>query len=133
MYINGYSNRYQSPNFGARFLHSDDLARIAQYACDNKKFDKLNEARKKLDATRLTSRLYVEVGTLEKGNPFVKFFRYQPKKNVIVAKKADDYEIVKVVVVSSSNVKENPLAFALKQIIKLANGMPNGNLFKRLF
>ena len=39
----------QSPSFKAKFLYSDSLKQVADYAAERGKFGKLNEARKNID------------------------------------------------------------------------------------
>ena len=121
-----------TPSFCAQFWHSEDLKQIALYAKENKCFESLNQARKNIDNVYLTNRLIVEVGTKEKGNPFIKFLRFRPKSGVVAITK-NDYEKVRELVVTSSNKKQNPLDFAMKQIIRLGSDVPNNNLFRRLF
>lgn len=121
-----------TPSFCAQFWHSEDLKQIALYAKENKCFESLNQARKNIDNVYLTNRLIVEIGTKEKGNPFIKFLRFRPK-NCGVAITKNDYEKVRELVVTSSNKKQNPLDFAMKQIIRLGSDVPNNNLFCRLF
>ena len=42
--------RCYTPNFNAKFIQSDDLKKIADYAVEHGKFEKLNQARKNIDS-----------------------------------------------------------------------------------
>lgn len=54
-------NNPSQQTFQAKFLHSESLKMIAQYAVDHGKFDKLNTARKNIDKAYLTTRLRVDI------------------------------------------------------------------------
>lgn len=120
-----------TPAFSAKFLHSESLKQIADYAVEHNKFEKLNQARKNIDSSFLKTRLRVDTGINEKGFPFVTFTRLEPKKSINVALSMDDYKQAKITLFES-NKKENPLKFALEKIIKLGNDAPKNNMYKNV-
>ncbi len=115
-------------SFRAKFLDSESLRLVADYAVEHGKFDKLNAARKNIDKTCLQTRLRFDIGE-NNGKPFASFTKFVPKKNVLVANSMDDFVASKSVVYESSK-KMNPLKFALEKIIKLGNNAPNNNMYK---
>ncbi len=116
--------------FGAKFVHTEDLKQIVDYAVAHDKFEKLNTARKNIDSSYLKVRLKVELTTNEKGFPTLKITRYVPKHD-LVARTFDDYEAAKVIEYRAEK-RTNPLKFALERIIKLGNSAPHGNMYKRV-
>lgn len=120
-----------NPKFGAKFLHSESLKQVAEYAVEHGKFDKLNSARKNIDSAYLQTKIRVDVGVNKKGFPSLTFTRFEPKKSVLIPMKADDYQMTKVTVVESSK-NCNPFKFAMEKIIKMGNDAPKNNLFKRV-
>ncbi len=115
-------------SFRAKFLDSESLRLVADYAVEHGKFDKLNAARKNIDKTCLQTRLRFDMGE-NNGKPFVSFTKFVPKKNVLVANSMDDFVASKSVVCESSK-KMNLLKFALEKIIKLGNNAPNNKMYK---
>lgn len=118
------------PAFGAKFIHTDDLKQIVEYAVAHDKFEKINTARKNIDSAYLKVRLKVELSTNEKGFPILKITRYVPKHD-LVARTFDDYEAVKVIEYRAEK-RTNPLKFALEKILKLGNNAPHNNMYKRV-
>jgi hypothetical protein len=125
------SNNYNSPNFGAKFFHSESLKMIAEHATKTGKFEKLNQARKNIDNAYLTTRLRVDVARTEGGYPVLMISKYKPKNGITVPKTIDDYKLIKVSEYESFS-KGNPLVFALRKLIKLGNNAPNNNLYKEV-
>ena len=123
--------RCYTPNFNAKFIQSDDLKKIADYAVEHGKFEKLNQARKNIDSLYLRKRIYVYMGQNEKGYPFVNFTVFEPKKFVVIPSSNDDYVKVKTVQYLSAK-KCNPLLYAFKKIIKLSNNAPHNKMFQNL-
>lgn len=121
-------NNPSQQTFQAKFLHSESLKMIAQYAVDHGKFDKLNTARKNIDKAYLTTRLRVDIYK-ENGKCGVSFSRFVPKKNVLIAENKDDFVLSKVTTYET-NKESNPLKFALRKIIKLNNNAPHNNMYK---
>ena len=118
-----------SPTFQAKFLYSDSLKQVADYAVAHGKFEKLNQARKNIDNSHLKTRLILNISQDVAGNPVVGFTRLLPKKTVIIPQSIDDYFEGKTTFFTS-NKKVNPLKFALEKIIKLGNNAPNNNMYK---
>lgn len=124
-------NSYSQQTFQAKFLYSDSLKQIADYAVAHGKFEKLNTARKNIDNAFLTTRLKVDIYK-ENGKCGVSFARYIPKKNVLVAQNYDeDYFLAKVITYETEKIS-NPLKFALYKILKLGNNAPNNNMYKEV-
>ncbi len=117
-------------SFQAKFLNSEAMKQIADYAVERGKFDKLNQARKNIDTSCLQTRLRIDIGE-EEGKPFVTFTRYKPKTSVIVARSMDDLKIDKVSLFKSDK-KQNILKFAFEKIIKLGNNAPKNNMYKNV-
>ena len=117
-------------NFKAKFLYSDALNDVVQYSIQKNKSEALNTARKNVDKTFLRTRLLFDYGINEKGLPFVSFTRFVPKNHITVPQSLEDYNQYKPTVYTSSDKKINPLAFALKQLIKLGNGVPESKMYK---
>ena len=130
MEIRNYQNNYK-PNFGAKFLHSESLKQIAEYAVEHGKFDKLNQARKDIGRSNLVTRIKVDIGVNDKGFPFITFTRYEPKRSVLIAQSVDDYTITKVTTCETTK-KENVLKFAFEKILKMSNDAPKNNLYRRV-
>lgn len=116
------NNNTTSPNFGAKFFHSESLKNLADYAVEQGKFDKLNKARKSIESSHLRTRLRMDFGETN-GMPFVTFTRFTPKKEVVIPQSMDDYKITKTSLFKSTQ-KGNPLKFAFKQFLKLGNNAP---------
>ena len=119
-----------NPNFQAKFLHSESLKLVADYAVEKGKFDKLNQARKNIDTSNLTSRLRFDIGEVN-GRPFVTFARYDLKPNVVVPQSLDDYKAPKFYLYESCK-KCDMLKFAYERIIKMGNNVPNNRLFRQV-
>ena len=117
-------------NFQAKFLKSDSLQQVVNYAIERGKFDKLNTARKNIDNTHFSTRLMVDVGD-DEGRPFVSFTRYNLKPNAPLNYTMEDFRQEKTTVFKSS-VKMNPLKFALEKIIKMGNDAPHNNIYKKV-
>lgn len=123
-------NRTSNINFQAKFLKSDSLQQVVNYAIERGKFDKLNTARKNIDNTHFSTRLMVDVGD-DEGRPFVSFTRYNLKPNAPLNYTMEDFRPEKTTVFKSS-VKMNPLKFALEKIIKMGNDAPHNNIYKKV-
>lgn len=116
--------------FQARYLNSESLKKIAEYAIEKNKFYKLNQARKNTAKYYIQTKLRVDVGDVD-GYPYVTFARYNPKSGVVVPKVMDDLKLEKVTIYKSDK-KMNPLKFALEKLIKLGNNAPENNMFKNV-
>lgn len=123
--------RCYTPNFNAKFIYSDDLKKIADYAVEHGKFEKLNQARKNIDSAYLRKKLYINIGRSENGRPFINFTVFEPKKFVTVPAVNDDFVKVKTIQYVSDK-KENPVIYAFKRIIKLGNNAPHNKMYQNL-
>lgn len=119
-----------SPAFQAKYLHSESLKLVADYAVEHGKFDKLNQARKNIDKAALQTRLRFDLGDKD-GKPFVTFTRYKLKPASIIVKTMDDLILDKVTVFQSEK-RMNPLKFAFEKLIKIGNDAPKNNMFKNV-
>ena len=59
MKIGSYNS--SKPAFQAKFLNSQSLKLIAEYAVEKGEFKKLNTARKNIDSSNLTTRLRMDI------------------------------------------------------------------------
>ena len=123
-----YSNQN---NFKAKFLYSDSLNKVVGYAVEHNKFDKLNEARKRINMQYERIRIKVEIGTNESGFPFITFYRYKPKDYIIVPNTEKDYMISKPITLTSGK-KMVTEKFALKELLRLSNSAPHNKLYQRI-
>ena len=124
-------NYNYSANFKAKFLHSEALKEVAQFAVETGRFEKLNKARKNIDSAFLTRKLNFELYTTPDGYPYVIFTRYTPKKNITIPKTIQDYEMSEPFIFNSKK-KMNPLKFGFDTIIKLGNSAPKNNMYKEV-
>ena len=130
-YFNSQCQKSQV-NFQAKFLHSQSLKDIVEYAVEHDKFDKLNISRKMIDARHLKARLLVDLAVDDKGCPFMKVTKYLPNKNSSsVANSMDDYYVAKVSTITTTK-KMNPLKFGLEKLIKMGNNHADNKLFERV-
>ena len=117
-------------NFKAKFLKSESLKLVADYAIEKGKFEKLNQARKNIDTANLKTRLRFDFGEID-GRPFVTFARYDLKPEVVIPQSLSDYKEPKFYIFESSK-KCNVLKFAFERLIKLGNNAPNNNMYKQV-
>ena len=117
------------PSFQAKFIYSDSLKQVADYAVKHNKFNKLNQARKNIDSAYLTTRLKLDISKNADNLPVVSFTRYVPKKGALPPFESSDYVQAKTISYAASK-KINPLKFALEKIIKLANNAPQNKMYK---
>ncbi len=118
-------------NFKAKFLYSDSLNKVVGYAVEHNKFDKLNEARKRIDLQYEKIRIKVEIGTNESGFPFITFYRYKPKEYIIIPNTEKDYIISNPITLTSGK-KMVTEKFALKELLRLSNSAPHNKLYQRV-
>ncbi len=128
MKIQNYQNQ---TSFQAKFLHSESLKLIADYAVEHNKFNRLNAARKNIDKSYLQRRIRVDIYKTDDGRPAICFSRFVPKDEVLAAKSGNDYTMDKTVVYEAGE-KGNLLKFALEKIIKLGNNAPHNNMFHKI-
>ena len=116
--------------FRARFLHSESLQKVAEYAVEHGKFDKLNRSRLDISKHYIDRRLMFDLGTDEKGFPYAVFTRYVPKYSRI-PQTIDDYKNP-LKFVYKSGKKTNPLKYGLQLLIKLGNNAPHNKMYKNV-
>jgi len=127
-------NRFQSYQvpFSARFLHSESLKQVVEYACAHgQQFDKLNIARKNIDKSYKKVLLKVDISVNDKKIPTLNITRYVPKRGINFPQSMDDYELIKTISYWSYK-PQNPLKFALHKLIKLGNNAPHNNMFRKV-
>ena len=121
----------QCPSFKAKFLYSDSLKQVADYAAERGKFNRLNQARKNIDNAALRTRLLVDAGINEQGDAFVSFTKFAPKKEVTIPQSMADY-IKSEPIVFTTDKTRKWVKFAYEKIIKLGNSAPKNNMYKQI-
>ena len=124
------NNNFSNINFQAKFVKSDSLNNIVNYAIEKGKFGKLNQARKNIDNAFLRTRLKVDI-EYSGEYPSVVFTKYEPARNK-AGFQAEDYIQTNRVTYTCKNKKNKPLDFALRTIIKMGNNAPNNKLYKSI-
>ena len=117
-------------NFQARFLHSESLQKVAEYAVDKGKFDKLNQSRLNISKHYMDRRLMFDLGTDEKGFPYAVFTRYVPKYSRMPQTIEDYKNPLKIVY--KADKKMNPLKYGLQLLIRLGNDAPHNKMYKNV-
>lgn len=125
-----FTNKH-NPNFKAKFLYSEDLKKVVDYAVRHKKFEKINTARKNIDKVCLTTRIKVEIKKSEDGKDCAIFTKFVPKDNVIIPRVYEDYKVANVTVLKNKN-NTSILRFVMEKIIKMGNNAPKNNLYKKI-
>ena len=126
MEIKNYNSNIQ---FQAKYLKSDSLTDIVNYAVEHGNFDKLNEARKNVDKTYIRTRLKVDLCN-ENNLPVVIISRYVPKSRKAVFS-LDEYTLAAQTKFIAPQ-KMNPLHFGLQTLIKLGDNAPNNDMYKKV-
>ena len=122
------NNNYSNVNFQAKFVKSDSLYDIVNYAVENGKFDKLNQARKNIDKAYLRTKLQVDIFYSD-NYPVLAITKYEPKPRSS-GLFAEDYIPTNRVEFKCQKPKANPIAYALKILIKMGNSVPYNNIYK---
>ena len=118
-------------NFKAKFLHTKDLEKVVEWACEHNKFDKLNTARNNIDRGYLRHRIRFELFTTTDGKPYVIMTRFTPKKHVRTPKTYADFNESEPMIFQS-HVKMNMFRYGYEKIIQLGNDAPHNNMYKRV-
>ena len=126
MEIKNYNSNVQ---FQAKFLKSDSLTDIANYAVEHGQFKKLNCARKNIDKTYIRTRLKVDL-CYENNCPVVIISRYVPKSRKAVFS-LDEYTLVAQTKFIAPK-KMNLLHFGLQTLIKLGNDVLHNDMYKKV-
>lgn len=122
------NKNYSNVNFQAKFVKSDSLYDIVNYAIENGKFDKLNQARKNIDNAYLMTKLKVDI-FYSNNRPTLAITKYEPKHHRS-GLYSDDYIPTNHVEFECQKPKANPVAYALKILIKMGNNAPNNHIYK---
>lgn len=130
MRLNNTFTPKNKPAFQAKFLNSESLKMVADYAVERGKFEKLNQARKNISTAYLQKRIRMDIGE-DNGKPFVSFTRYRLKDGLIEPKQTGDLIQEKVTILKSEKAC-NPLKFAFEKIIKMGNGVPQNKMFQNV-
>lgn len=116
--------------FGAKFLNTDAINKVAKYALENGKFEKLNNARKNIESYDYFSKIGVEIKeNLKSGQKEFEFTTYTPEYTVKSGKLLTQYKIHKNKFPSQ---KANYLKEIYEIIIKMGNSAPQNKLYKKI-
>ena len=116
--------------FRARFLHSESLQKVAEYAVENGKFDKLNQSRKNISKHYIDRRLMFDLNVDEKGFPYAVFTRYVPKYSKMPQTIEDYKNPLKIIY--KAGKKMNPLKYGLQLLVRLGNNAPHNKMYKNV-
>ena len=119
------------PNFQAKFIHTQSIKDLAEFAVRTNRFDKLNKARKKIDNAYLRHRISFELSQTNEGIPIAIFTRYTPKKDVAFPKTIDDFEKSAPIEYRAKRIM-NPLIYGYDIIRKLATFNGQNDMFKKI-
>lgn len=118
------------PSFSANFLNTTSLKNVVDYAVQNNRFEKLNKARKRIEAQDLFTKIEINCGyDKEKHQSFFELVRYRPKYEI------RSNEVIKTFsrkVTRRYYNEQNPLKLAYDKIIKMSNDAPNNKLYKEM-
>ncbi len=118
-------------NFQAKFLQSESLYQIVDYAIKHGKFSELNAARKVLETADPRTRVIVDICYTNK-KPTVIFTHMVPNQ-ARSGMYADEFVVRKQTDFIAKKADENPLKFALNQIINMAKNGTKGGQYKEIF
>ena len=119
-----------TPSFKAKFLYSDSLDRVVKYAVENGRFEKLNNARKNIEAQDPFTKLILTCGfNKEKQQSFLKVVRFKPKYKYIDGKVIKEYMIK---ITKRYYNEQDPLKLAYNKIIKMSHNAPNNKLYEEM-
>ena len=125
MEIRNFDSKIQ---FQAKFLKSESLTNIVNYAVEHGKFEELNQARKNIGKYYIRTRLMVDI--YDKNEiPVVVVSRYQPKARSY-GLSFDEYKLVSQVKFVASKILE-PINFGLEILTKMGDNTPNNSLFQK--
>ena len=128
--MNVVQNSCNAPvSFKAKFMYSDDLQKVVDYAIVSGKYKKLDKARLNIETSMLKTRLRMDIDTYN-GMPKVIFSRFDPRLPVGIPKDINkDYTLRKQVAFLSVYEK-NPIKFAYNLIVKMGKNVPENDLFR---
>lgn len=117
--------------FQAKFIHTESLKDVVEYAVKHNKFDKLNEARKNIDSAYIPYRIRFELFKYPDGRPYVIFTRYVPKNDNKIIRTEEDYIKSEPLIYECSKVM-NPLKYGLLKLIKLGQNAPHNRMYEKV-
>jgi len=120
-----------TPNFQAKFIHSESLEKIAKFSVKYNMFDKLYRMKNNIGRAHLKTRLRVDAGITSDGYAQVTFTRYYPKYRTFIARTMNDFRVVKTITYISDK-KDNPIWYAMNKIIEMGQNAPYNDLFKEI-
>lgn len=121
--------RYNQQNFGVKFVKTDSLEEVARYAIKQNKFELLNNARKKLE--QYDTNVALEMNIIDRSaKPQIEFKRYA-KVNVI-GHEDENYGIYVYKSTEKALHDTNPVEFAFRKILQLADYTPDGYVYKHI-
>ncbi len=112
-------------SFQAKFLKTKTLEELADYAVSNNKFQKLNDARKKIEAHDYFVKIAVDYNAKNK----FEFSTYTPQYAKSGNEIIKDFKIKKTEIDSK---KQNYLKELYEIIIKMSNSAPENKLYKKI-
>lgn len=119
-----------NPSFKAKFLYSDSLKKVADYAVEKGKFHKLNDARKKIDGQDPFTKIIMTCGyNKDKKQSFFKLVRFKPKYTYVDGQVIKEYMMK---VTKRYYNEQNPLRLAYNKIIKMSNNAPYNKLYEEM-
>ena len=129
--MNTIRNNSASVTFNAKFLNSEALHEVVDYAISHGKYKKLDIARQNIEMSMLKTRLHMTIDSYN-GMPMVTFYRFDPKHSVSFPKNFErDYNLIRQVEYVSKKEK-NPLKFAYNLIVKMGRNVPKNKIFKEV-
>ncbi len=129
-----YSMQIQNNNtsFKAKFIDSEGLRQVVNYALEHNKEEKLNSARKNIESSYMHIRVKMDIGETDKGFPKVIFTRYKPKSFVLLPKNYGDYIESKPIEYVYNAKKKSALEFAYDLLIKMGSSVPKNKVFQKV-
>lgn len=119
-------------HFGAKFLNTDTLKEVADYAIEKNKFKKLNIARKNIEEYDYFSKIAVELEKDKKTNKNIYTFTAFIPKYTLNKNKEVVTRYKKIITKVPSN-SDNYLKEIYNLIIKMSKNAPQNNFYKKVF
>lgn len=122
---------YNQPNFQAKFLNTNTLKEVAEYAIKNDKFKKLNKARKNIENYDYFSKIAVELEKDKKSNKNIYTFTAFIPKYTLNKNKEVVTRYKKIITKVPSN-SDNYLKEIYNLIVRMGNNAPENNLYQKV-
>ena len=124
-------NNHSQINFQAKFLQTESIYEITEYAVKNGKFNELNKARKIFEKADPRTRVAVDICyTGKKPTLIFSYYVPNPARSGMFS---DEFILVNQTDFIAKREKEHPLKFALKLIINIAKQGEKSSQFKTIF